>query len=103
MTGFRCIDHLTGGLHIGSVITIGARSGMGKSSFSLSLASNLTIKGNIPCLYLSAAHSSVFIAGRLKTMLCNEVGESQLYINDTIDMDFAVVEQSVLEANVFSV
>ena len=31
-------------------------------------------------------------------MLCNEVGESQLYIDDTIDMDFAVVEQSVLEA-----
>ena len=98
LTGFRCIDHLTGGLHAGSVITIGARSGMGKTSFALSLATNLAIKGNVPCLYLSAAHSSTMLVSRIKTMLCNEVGESRLYIDDTIDIDFAVVEQSVLEA-----
>ena len=98
LTGYRCIDHLTGGLHIGSVITIGARSGMGKTSFALSLATNLAIKGNVPCLYLSAAHSSTMLVSRIKTMLCNEVGESRLYIDDTIDIDFAVVEQSVLEA-----
>ena len=98
LTGYRCIDHLTGGLHIGSVITIGARSGMGKTSFALSLATNLAIKGNVPCLYLSAAHSSTMLVSRIKTMLCYEVGESRLYIDDTIDMDFAVVEQSVLEA-----
>ena len=98
LTGFRCIDHLTGGLHAGSVITIGARSGMGKTSFALSLATNLAIKGNVPCLYLSAAHSSTMLVSRIKTMLCNEVGESQLYFDDTIDMDFAVVEQSILEA-----
>lgn len=98
LTGFRCIDHLTGGLHTGSVITIGARSGMGKTSFVLSLASNLAIKGNVPCLYLSAAHSSTMLVSRIKTMLFNEVGKSELYIDDTIDMDFAVLEQSVLEA-----
>lgn len=98
LTGFRCVDYMTGGLHKGSVITIGARSGMGKTSFALSLASNLSIKGNVPCLYLSAAHSSTMLVSRIKTMLCNEVGESQLYIDDTIDMDFAVVEQSILEA-----
>ena len=98
LAGFRCIDHLTGGLHTGSVVTIGARSGMGKTSFALSLASNLAIKGNVPCFYLSAAHSSTMLVRRIKTFLCNEVEESQLYIDDTIDMDFAVVEQSVLEA-----
>lgn len=98
LTGFRCIDHLTGGLHTGSILTIGARSGMGKTSFALSLVTNLAIKGNVPCLYLSAAHSSTMLASRIKTMLCNEVGESQLYIDDTIDMDFAVLEQSVFEA-----
>lgn len=98
LTGFRCIDHLTGGLHTGSVITIGARSGMGKTSFVLSLASNLAIKGNVPCLYLSAAHSSTMLVSRINTILFNEVGKSELYIDDTIDMDFAVLEQSVLEA-----
>lgn len=98
LTGFRCIDHLTGGLHIGSVVTIGARSGMGKTSFALSLVTKLAIKGNIPCLYLSAAHSSTMLVSRIKTMICNEGCEGQLFIDDTIDMDFAVVEQSVLEA-----
>lgn len=97
-TRFRCIDNLTGGLHTGTVITIGARSGIGKTSFALSLATNLAIKGNVPCLYLSAAHSSTMLVRRIKTMLSNEVCKSQLYIDDTIDMDFAVVEQSVLEA-----
>ena len=98
LTGFQCFDHFSGGLHAGSVITIGARPGMGKTSFALSLATNLAIKGNVPCLYLCAAHSSTMLAGRIKTMLCNEIGESRLYLDDTIDMDFAVVEQSVLEA-----
>ncbi len=98
LTGFQCIDHLTGGLHTGSVITVGARSGMGKTSFALSLATNLAIKGNVPCLYLSASHSSTMLVSRIKTMLINEVGESQLYIDDTIDMDFAAVDKSVLEA-----
>lgn len=98
LTNFRCIDHMLGGLHTGSVITIGARSGMGKTSFALSLATNLAIKGIVPCLYLSAAHSSTMLVSKIKAMLCNEVGDNRLYFDDTIDMDFAVVEQSVLEA-----
>ena len=98
LTGFQCIDQLAGGLHSGSVITIGARTGMGKTSFALSLSTNLAIKNNIPCLYLSAAHSSVILVSRLRTMIGDEVGKTRLYIDDTIDMDFAVVEQSSIEA-----
>ena len=98
LTGFQCIDQLVGGLHSGSVITIGARTGMGKTSFALSLSINLAIKNNIPCLYLSVAHSSVILVSRLRTMIGDEVGKTRLYIDDTIDMDFAVVEQSTIEA-----
>lgn len=98
LTGFQCIDQLVGGLHSGSVITIGARTGMGKTSFALSLSINLAIKNNIPCLYLSAAHSSIMLVSRLRTMIGDEVGKTRLYIDDTIDMDFEVVEQSTTEA-----
>ena len=98
LVGFQFINQLTGGLHAGSVITIGARTGMGKTSFALSLSINLTIKNNIPCLYLSAAHSSIMLANRLRTMIGNKVGKTRLYIDDTINMDFEVVEQSTIEA-----
>ena len=98
LTGFQCIDQLAGGLHSGSVITIGARTGMGKTSFALSLSINLAIKNNIPCLYLSAAHSSIMLVSRLRTMIGDEVGKTRLYIDDTIDMDFTLVEQSSIEA-----
>lgn len=98
ITGFQCIDQLEGGLHSSSVVTIGARTGMGKTSFALTLSTNLAIKNNIPCLYLSAAHSSIMLSDRLRTMIGDEVGKTQLYIDDTIDMDFVIVEQSIVEA-----
>ena len=98
LTGFQCIDQLVGGLHSGSVITIGARTGMGKTSFALSLSINLAIKNNIPCLYHSAAHSSIMLVSRMRTMIGDEVGKTRLYIDDTTDMDFEVVEQSTIEA-----
>ena len=47
-TGFQCIDQLAGGLHSGSVITIGARTGMGKTSFASNpqVISNSNLRGS---------------------------------------------------------
>ena len=38
------------------------------------------------------------LANRLRTMIGNKVGKTRLYIDDTINMDFEVVEQSTMEA-----
>lgn len=51
-TGFRSIDALTFGFMPGEFIFIGARPGMGKTGFGISLSINLA-KGNVPHVFFS--------------------------------------------------
>lgn len=52
-TGFERLDEVLGGLVEGTLVTIGGRTGMGKTAFALNLLRNLAIEKNIPSLYIS--------------------------------------------------
>lgn len=52
-TGFERLDEVLGGLVEGTLVTIGGRTGMGKTAFVFNLLRNLAIEKNIPSLYIS--------------------------------------------------
>ena len=52
-TGFARLDEVLGGLVEGTLVTIGGRTGMGKTAFAFNLLKNLSIEKNIPSLYIS--------------------------------------------------
>lgn len=52
-TGFERLDKVLGGLVDGTLVTIGGRTGMGKTAFAFNLLRNLAIEKNIPSLYIS--------------------------------------------------
>lgn len=52
-TGFKRLDEVLGGLVEGTLVTIGGRTGMGKTAFAFNLLRNLSIEKNIPTLYIS--------------------------------------------------
>lgn len=52
-TGFERLDEVLGGLVEGTLVTIGGRTGMGKTAFAFNLLRNLAIENNIPSLYIS--------------------------------------------------
>lgn len=47
-TGFERLDEVLGGLVEGTLVTIGGRTGIGKTAFVFNLLKNLTIEKNIP-------------------------------------------------------
>lgn len=52
-TGFERLDEVLCGLVEGTLVTIGGRTGMGKTAFAFNLLRNLAIEKNIPSLYIS--------------------------------------------------
>lgn len=52
-TGFEKLDDVLGGLVEGTLVTLGGRTGMGKTAFAFNLLRNLSIEKNIPSLYIS--------------------------------------------------
>lgn len=52
-TGFERLDEVLGGLVEGTLVTIGGRTGIGKTAFAFNLLRNLAIEKNIPSLYIS--------------------------------------------------
>ncbi len=68
-TGFTDLDLLTTGLHPGELIVVGARPGMGKTSFSLNIASYVGIEVKVPVAIFSLEMTKELIALR---MLCSE-------------------------------
>ena len=52
-TGFKRLDEVLGGLVEDTLVTIGGRTGMGKTAFAFNLLRNLSIEKNIPTLYIS--------------------------------------------------
>ena len=52
-TGFERLDEVLGGLVEGTLVTIGGRTGMGKTTFAFNLLRNISIENNIPSLYIS--------------------------------------------------
>ena len=68
-TGFRDLDSMTGGLQSSDLIVIGARPSMGKTSFALNIAQNISIRHKIPVAIFSLEMSKDQLAQRL---MCSE-------------------------------
>lgn len=69
--GYKNLDTLIGGLKEGNIITIGARPGMGKTTFIHNIIINLLEKYNLPTLYLSLETSKEVTALKL-TGVCTK-------------------------------
>lgn len=52
-TGFEELDDILGGFVEGTLVTIGGRTGMGKTAFAFNLLKNLSVDKKIPSLYIS--------------------------------------------------
>ncbi len=68
-TGFADLDEITSGLQEDSLIIIGARPAMGKTSFALGLASHVAVHENLPALLFSMEMSQLELSQRI---LCAE-------------------------------
>lgn len=106
-TGFRDLDSMTNGLQPSDLIVIGARPSMGKTSFALNIAQNISIRQNIPVAIFSLEYSKEYIiqkimcteaeidtykvkTGNLQTndwkklsSAMNDIANSPIYIDDT--------------------
>ncbi len=68
-TGFIDLDYKTAGLHESDLVLIAARPAMGKSAFALNMATNASIRANIPVAIFSLEMSKEQMANRI---LCSE-------------------------------
>ena len=68
-TGFDDLDEITSGLQEDSLVIIGARPAMGKTSFALGLASHVAVHENLPALLFSLEMSQLELSQRI---LCAE-------------------------------
>ena len=68
-TGYIDLDEMTSGLQPGSLVVVGARPAMGKTSFALGMATNAAMKANRPVLVFSLEMSKVELSQRI---LCSE-------------------------------
>ena len=66
-TGYFDLDDLTDGLHNGELTVIGARPGVGKTTFSLQLAENIAKKGKNVC-YVSLEMSEIQMIQKLLSL-----------------------------------
>ena len=72
-TGFGLLDKYTTGLNKSDFILIGARPAMGKTSFALNLASNISIASGKKCVFFSLEMTKEQLAERL---LASQAGVS---------------------------
>ena len=65
-TGFRDLDKMVGGLKGGNLVIITARTGVGKTSLALNMATNMTRAGN-PIYFFSMEMSEAEVLERINT------------------------------------
>jgi replicative DNA helicase len=68
-TGYIDFDELTSGLQPNALVVVGARPGMGKTSFALGMAAHAALEAHLPVLFFSLEMSRVELSQRL---LCSE-------------------------------
>ena len=68
-TGFDELDEITSGLQEDSLVIVGARPAMGKTSFALGLASHVAVEEDLPALIFSLEMSQLELSQRI---LCAE-------------------------------
>ena len=84
-TGFDDLDEITSGLQEDSLIVVGARPAMGKTSFALGLASHVAVEEDLPALLFSLEMSQLELSQRI---LCAEARvDSKRIRNGQLDDD----------------
>ncbi len=68
-TGFLDLDELLSGLQPSSLVVVGARPAMGKTSFALGMVANAALHANRPVLFFSLEMSQLELSQRI---LCSE-------------------------------
>ena len=68
-THFTDLDQLTGGLHESELVILAARPSMGKTALACNIAENVSIKSQIPTLFVSLEMSRLELVQR---MLCSQ-------------------------------
>ena len=86
-TGFKSLDEITSGFQKGELIVVAARPSMGKTSFMLNIAENVSMNNKIPVLIFSMEMSALQIT---KNMLCSiaEVDAHLMRTGTIADVDF---------------
>jgi replicative DNA helicase len=86
-TGFKSLDEITSGFQRGELIVVAARPSMGKTSFMLNIAENVSMNNKIPVLIFSMEMSALQIT---KNMLCSiaEVDAHLMRTGTIADVDF---------------
>lgn len=86
-TGFKDLDKLTAGLQPSDLILVAARPSMGKTAFTLNIASHVAIKENKPVAFFSLEMSKEQLMQR---MLCAEglVESQRLRVGDLDEQDW---------------
>ncbi len=92
-TGFKGLDDVLMGLRPGTMTVVGARPGVGKTAFGLSLAMNAARKG-VPVLFFSLEMSGSEIASRLLSAESNIPSEALRSGKITAEMWTPLLEAS---------
>ncbi|MEW5849080.1 MAG: replicative DNA helicase [Myxococcota bacterium] len=64
-TGFEKLDHMTAGLQPSDLIIVAGRPAMGKTAFTLNIASNAALRAKVPVVVFSLEMSSEQLANRM--------------------------------------
>lgn len=86
-TGFKELDKLTAGLQPSDLLLIAARPSMGKTAFTLNIASHIALKEKQPVAFFSLEMSAEQLMQRL---LCSEslVESQRMRVGDLTDSDW---------------
>ncbi len=93
-TGFNDLDEITSGLQPSTLVVIGARPSVGKTSFALGMAAHAAIRVNKPVLIFSLEMSQMEISQRI---LCAEarVDASRVRTGKLSDQDWADISNAI--------
>ncbi|MGH9102007.1 MAG: replicative DNA helicase, partial [Acidimicrobiales bacterium] len=93
-TGYHDLDERLSGLQPSNLVIVGARPGMGKTSFALGLAAHASVERRIPVLVFSLEMSHLEITQRL---LCGEarVDSTRMRNGRLLESDWPKISQAI--------
>ncbi len=93
-TGYRDLDERLSGLQPSNLVIVGARPGMGKTSFALGLAAHAAVERRIPALVFSLEMSHLELT---QLMLCAEarVDSTRMRNGRLLESDWPKISQAI--------
>ena len=92
-SGFIELDKLIGGFKAGQMIVVGARPAMGKTSFALALARNISIDSELPVAIFSLEMTEIELANRYIAMETG-INQKQLLSGDIAGENNKIIERT---------